>query len=445
MSRLIETTARAARALLVWHPSAESLARSILACNKDLFEVGDVTWATFDDGWANTRFAKRAYWEGRDVVFVASLHHPSVVVEQHGLMTALARQRVRSLHIFVPYFGPGTMERVSHENEVATAEPFFKLLTASMPPTARGVPTITVFDAHALCTRFYAVDRVTVVDQSAFSLAQHFIKTHDATIVFPDDGAAKRFAPLFAGYKQLVRAKKRGDGEARHVVYADESEAPPLAAGKTALIVDDLVQSGSTLAECARLLRANFTAVSAFVVHAVFPRDAHKHFLDGGKHHALLDTFLVCNTNPSVSDVLARVGAPFRVLDIAPLIGAQVRSDIGPRVARAAAARIESRRTIFSAVVASRSEVKKSALQRALCQCNLTKCRPATVPDYDCASGVEAQPLSEVETWRGAENRLADLLQHCDNVAPGGYSSGCDFGDYIFVGIESGVWRRDGV
>ena len=68
------------------------------------------------------------------------------------------------------------------------------------------------------------------------------------------------------GDKRIVRLKE-GAPRGRHVV-----------------IVDDLVQSGGTLLECARLLTVTgAAAVSAFATHGVFPNGSYKRFLAGGE------------------------------------------------------------------------------------------------------------------------------------------------------------------
>ena len=54
-------------------------------------------------------------------------------------------------------------------------------------------------------------------------------------------------------------------------------------AGLHVLIVDDLVRSGGTLFESAKVLKdAGATAVSVFVAHAAFPQSAWKRFARGG-------------------------------------------------------------------------------------------------------------------------------------------------------------------
>jgi phosphoribosylpyrophosphate synthetase len=63
------------------------------------------------------------------------------------------------------------------------------------------------------------------------------------------------------GNERIVKLKE-GDPQGRHVI-----------------IVDDLVQSGSTLIECQKLLAAMGAAkVSAYVTHAVFPKRSWERF-----------------------------------------------------------------------------------------------------------------------------------------------------------------------
>ena len=98
----------------------------------------------------------------------------------------------------------------------------------------------------------------------------------NVNIAFPDDGAAKRFGDLFATtYPNVATCHKvRGEGEKR-VVKLKEG----LVAGKHCIIVDDLVQSGSTMMECAKeLLRNGAACVSAYVTHAIFPKQSYRKF-----------------------------------------------------------------------------------------------------------------------------------------------------------------------
>jgi phosphoribosylpyrophosphate synthetase len=85
--------------------------------------------------------------------------------------------------------------------------------------------------------------------------------------------------------------------------------------------VDDLVQTGGTLYECALALKSKGAkTVYAFAVHAVFPHHAWKAFsrtLNGPK--CVFERFWVTNSIPVVTAHLPTDDV-FEVLDLIPLI-----------------------------------------------------------------------------------------------------------------------------
>ncbi|CAD7964395.1 unnamed protein product [Amoebophrya sp. A25] len=132
-------------------------------------------------------------------------------------------------------------------------------------------------------------------------------------IGFPDDGAKKRFGSKFPEWEHVVIAKQR-IGEKRICRIQDGTDV----SGKHVILVDDLVQTGGTLIESMRALAdAGAEKVSCYVTHAVFPDDSWRKFLDIPH----LDTFYVCDTIPTTAATLEKVGKPFKVLSIAPLLG----------------------------------------------------------------------------------------------------------------------------
>lgn len=94
-----------------------------------------------------------------------------------------------------------------------------------------------------------------------------------------------------------------------------------LNAGKEVIIVDDLVQTGGTLYECALALKAKgATKVSAFVTHAVFPNGCWRDFcvnLNGPK--AVFHKFYITNSVPTVTSSLPEDDV-FEIVDLLPQI-----------------------------------------------------------------------------------------------------------------------------
>jgi phosphoribosylpyrophosphate synthetase len=87
------------------------------------------------------------------------------------------------------------------------------------------------------------------------------------------------------------------------------------------VIVDDLAQSGATLLECAvQLKKFGATAVSAYVTHVVFPNEAEKKFIAQDGQPPVLQHFFTTNTLPTVADRVKKLGPPFEILSIGPMV-----------------------------------------------------------------------------------------------------------------------------
>ena len=123
--------------------------------------------------------------------------------------------------------------------------------------------------------------------------------------------AAKRFGQFFKerGFDIIVCGKVR-DGDKRKI-YIQEGDT----VGKDIVIVDDLVQTGGTLYECAVALKSHgATSVNAYVTHAVFPNSCWRRFLKG-QERDIFDTFWITNSQPTVVVDIPR-GDVFEVVDL---------------------------------------------------------------------------------------------------------------------------------
>jgi len=303
-------------------PSMASVAQALVKLD-DRFVLTEINWSHFADGFPNLFIHDAPNVKNYHVCFLANFHNPAVFFEQFSVITALPKLLPKSFKLFLPFFPTGTMERVSRLGEVATANTLARILS-TIPVCSKGPAQICVFDIHALQNQFYFKDTVLIRLGTCVNLLLERIRclpdASNVNIAFPDDGAAKRFGDLFEHFpfRRIICHKVRGEGDKR-IVKLKEGDVQ----GKHCIIVDDLVQSGSTLIECGKeLLRAGAACVSAYVTHAIFPQESYKKFLTAGltpDTPQLFQYFFVTDSNPHVADKL-RGQAPFEVLCIAPNI-----------------------------------------------------------------------------------------------------------------------------
>lgn len=271
-----------------------------------------INWGSFDDGFPNIFISDVNYMKGKDVIFLGSFHSPGIIFEQLSVLYMFPRYRARSFHLLLPYFPTGTMERVENEGEIPTAKTLASLLS-HIPLTTKGPAQITILDIHALQERFYFSDNVIPRLESAIPLLklelEHVFGQGNYTVAFPDDGACKRFKSYFPQDDCIIFNKTRV-GNKRNVQIKDGDPN-----GKTVVIVDDLVLTGGTLKETGRILKENgASSISAYVTHAVFPKESWKKFVDSD----VFDNFWITDSIPH-SRMLCQY-KPFKLLSLCDVI-----------------------------------------------------------------------------------------------------------------------------
>ena len=138
-------------------------------------------------------------------------------------------------------------------------------------------------------------------------------------VAFPDDGAEKRYRHLFARHlpamQFIVCAKKRDKNDPlRRVVTIKDGNAE----GRHILIVDDMLQSGGTLTQCARmLLKAGAASIRGFCAHAVLPGNSIDRFLPGGDRAGVFQKIFVTDSCPTSVAKFPAGNCVFKVLSLA--------------------------------------------------------------------------------------------------------------------------------
>ena len=293
------------------------MVENLLVAYPDRFKYVITEYKKYNDGTDDINilgFSPENEIAGEEILFFASFHSNDVTLSQFSVLIVLLQSFIESLTIVLPFYPVATNERVDLEGHVATANTYSMLLS-NLPSV--GKPTrIMLYDLHTLQNRFYFHSSTVPSLHTAIPLLLARLKSENITaIAFPDDGAAKRFGRIFktAGFDEIIVCGKKRDGDKRIVTILDGD-----CRGKEVIIVDDLVQTGGTLYECAStLLKFGALKVHCYVTHGVFPNACWKNFCKGGSK-AIFQKFFLTDSYHIVND-LPRDDC-FEILNLIPQI-----------------------------------------------------------------------------------------------------------------------------
>jgi adenine phosphoribosyltransferase len=295
------------RIVLMYHPTRKQHAEEIFLRFPNHFQLQEISWGVFPDGWSNIKLLNTLGLVNRHVVFLFAMDDISVVLEQLFVCMILPAQFLKSLIIDINYFAPGTHERVTSPGVLASAEPMARMFSV-IPHTKSGPVIIQLTDLHALPNQFYFQKCFTSFISSIPMLLEC---KPQSTIVFPDDGGYKRFSPMILAknpnWPMLICSKMR-DGENRSVTISEYKNFPRhylqcVDLLREVIIVDDLIHSGGTIVECAKALKKieMIQFIDVWVTHGVFENRNYEAFLKTGKHANLFRDIHITNSILSTS------------------------------------------------------------------------------------------------------------------------------------------------
>jgi len=269
---------------LICHPNFRELWESI--AREKWMEYPAVRFENFPDEWPNLFIDDiKGSIEHQDVTYIWDFSKPEDFFINYAIMRGILDYYAGKLRVIMPYFPVGTMERIAEKWEIATAK-YFADIMSHLPEGRNGKTSIHTFDIHALVERFlFDSFKVNLETHTAINHLREIAK--DKVIVFPDEGAEKRFASEFPDHEIIVLSKKRIWTE--RVIELKEWDPE----WKHLLLVDDLIQSWGTLVRSAEFLKWLWAvSVSWYATHGVFPHDSHK------KLSSALDALYVTDSIP---------------------------------------------------------------------------------------------------------------------------------------------------
>ncbi len=241
------------------------------------------TIRNFSDGEIFVRIERNA--RGRDVFIIQPTVAPAdSIMELLLLIDAASRASAARVTAVVPYFGYGRQDRKDQPRVAIGAKLVANLMVAAGADRMIGMD----FHQHQIQGFFdIPVDHL----YAAPVLIQYFLEKNlsDLVVVAPDVGSAKMargFAKRLGGTFAIIdkRRPAANEAEVRNVVGEVD--------GKTCLLVDDMVDTGGTLANAVQALRdRGARQVYAGATHAVLSGSAVQKLAA-----APLEEFVVTNT-----------------------------------------------------------------------------------------------------------------------------------------------------
>ena len=278
-------------------------------------DLGPVTLKTFSNGEVYCRFEESI--RGADVFIVQpTCGNPATGVTANDalmellvMIDAAVGASAHRVIAVTPWFGYSRQDKKS-----APREPISARLVARMLESA-GADRVLTMDLHAGQVQGFfniPVDHMTAM----FMLTQYFddLGLQDLVVVSPDAGRVKlnkKFASK-VGAELAILDKERPAQQVAEIGYVIGDVR-----GKTAVIVDDMIDTAGTLKAAAQtVLDAGASRVFAAATHPVFSGNAYENLAAAG-----FEQIVVTDTIP------LRPGAPdnIRVLSCADLLTDSVR------------------------------------------------------------------------------------------------------------------------
>lgn len=246
--------------------SSEKLTEKI--CKKLKVKKGNIQIKHFADGEMIVEYLESV--REKDVYIVHSTSKPvsTNIMELLIAIDAAKRASAKSINVVIPYFGYARQDRKARPRQPITGRLVADLIEAA------GATSVTTVEIHSSQTMgFFNIpaDDLTTIG----ILAGYFKKkkiTKDIVIVSPDHGGVKRARNL----AEILNAPIAIIDKRR--VRPNEAEAMNLigeVSGKTAIVIDDMVDTGGTLVAGIDMLKQKgATDIYCAITHPVLSNPA---------------------------------------------------------------------------------------------------------------------------------------------------------------------------
>jgi ribose-phosphate pyrophosphokinase len=224
----------------------------------------------FPDGERRVRVEEHIVDEQAIIIQPTSTPSDQNYMELFFIADAVQRSGAKSTIAVVPYLGYQRQDHIFRSGEAVSLEVIVKTLEAV------GISRLIAFDLHSV--KIPEVFKISVTHLSALPLFAEEIgkrgwNTPDTVLVSPDMGGIRRIkilSDLLGGmpYAAIEKERDLSTGQVEAVDIDGE-------VGRRAIMVDDMISSGSTMVKAAELLNSRgVEEIYVFATHAVFSDEA---------------------------------------------------------------------------------------------------------------------------------------------------------------------------
>lgn len=274
-------------------------------------EVSQALVSRFSDGEVRVKIEENV--RGKDV-FVVQPTSPPVnenLMELLIMIDALKRASARRITAVIPYFGYARQDRKDQPRVPITAKLVANLLTTA------GADRVLTLDLHAgQIQGFFDIPLDHLYAINVF--VEYFSKKkfkNNLVVVSPDVGGIK----MARAYAKRLRAglaivdKRRNTPDSTEAIHIlGEVKA------KVAILVDDIIATGSSLIEAAKVLKkAGTKKIYAAVTHGVLSKDAPKKL-----ENSEISQLAITDSIPLPKE---KRTSKIKVVSVAPLLGEAIK------------------------------------------------------------------------------------------------------------------------
>ncbi|HEY8601765.1 MAG TPA: ribose-phosphate pyrophosphokinase [Thermomicrobiales bacterium] len=267
--------------------------------------LGRATVGRFKNGETRVKLDENV--RGSDVFVIQSMQAPvnEHLMEMLIMIDAVRRSSASRITAVIPYYGYARQEKKSSGREPISAK-----LVANLLVTA-GADRILTIDLHSPAIEGFF--DIPVDHLRAAPLLTDFFRLQEmenVVVVSPDAGGVGRAEDfrIRIGADLAIIAKKRAEADRPEVI-----EMVGDVAGKTVIVVDDMISTGSTLVEATATLRSRGAeAIYACAIHPLFADGAGRKMREAGIARAIVTDTVPLRERERDSAI--------EVLSVAPLL-----------------------------------------------------------------------------------------------------------------------------